>query len=226
MLVPGVGYVEVYLVRHYLDAVAEADLAHAGELLARPDSARGVLRAAKYVELDLLLLYLSLHVLEVEDVLAALLDKLAAHQAAAVLLYGAVKRRVRGEIEQYAVPRLRQRAHAAADGEHEAVGLEQPLRLNVPAVAALHPRDYLALEALGRSGVAEGARGDVALERCGYLGREGELHLRDAEVYGVRRALPKFSKAPPHGSAAANAGCRVVKSYAIPVSPIRIFISR
>ena len=76
--------------------------------------------------------------------------------------------------------------HAAADGEHEAVGLEQPLRLNVPAVAALHPRDYLALEALGRSGVAEGARGDVALERCGYLGREGELHLRDAEVYGVQ----------------------------------------
>ena len=69
----------MYLVRHYLDAVAEADLAHAGEFLARPDSARGVLRAAKYVELDLLSLYLPLHVLEVEDVLAAALHELAAH---------------------------------------------------------------------------------------------------------------------------------------------------
>ena len=92
-----------------------------------------------------------LHVLEVEDVSALQLQKVAADKAASVLLYCAVKRRIGGVIEQYAVPWLRQRAHAAADCQHKAVGLEEPLRLYPPAVAARHPGAYLTLQALRRS---------------------------------------------------------------------------
>lgn len=79
------------------------------------------------------------------------LQKVAADKAASVLLYCAVKRRIGGVIEQYAVPWLRQRAHAAADCQHQAVGLEEPLRLYPPAVAARHPGAYLTLQALRRS---------------------------------------------------------------------------
>ena len=148
---PRVADVEVYLVGHDLYAVPEAHFAHALQLVARPDAAGRVLRTAQYVQLDVFLRDLPLHVLEVEDVSALQLQKVAADKAASVLLYCAVKRRIGGVIEQYAVPWLRQRAHAAADCQHQAVGLEEPLRLYPPAVAARHPGAYLTLQALRRS---------------------------------------------------------------------------
>src|SRR5699024_10188774 len=122
---------------------------------ARPDPARRVLRAAQDEELDFLGHYLALHVLEVHVPTALRLDEVGAHEAASVLLDCPVDWRIAREVQEHGVARLRQCSDAAADAQDQAVGLVQPFCIYLPAVAAAHPVLYLALEALGRAGIAQ-----------------------------------------------------------------------
>ena len=161
--------------------VLEADGGDAQQLLARPDAAGRIVRAAEQEELDIIFDNLIFKVRKVNLVVAVLEDKRAVDELAAVLADDLAERIVDGLLQEDGIAGLREAAHGCGQREDDARRDGQGLRRGRPAVVLCHPVDDGLLVRFLRIGVAEDAVLDAARELRDDGLRRGKVHVGDPE---------------------------------------------
>ena len=175
------------------DAVAAADIPQAPQLFPRPDTAYGVVGAAQQVQLDVVVHDFPFHVVEIDFVPAVPQDQVAGYAAPVVredvLAEGVVDRLV----DQDRVAGVRKGADRGGQGEDDAWRLDEPGRVEVPAV--LRPEPVFQDGAVpGRVGFAVPVDGMFEAAAQGFRNgrRYGKIHIGHPEGQHVFRIAAPF----------------------------------
>ena len=207
VLVSGHDEVEMDLVAHDQNIVMRADLADLRKLRPAPHAPGGVVRAAQDEHLVFRFGAERFKTVEIDRVVFVVVQKRALDVDAAVLLDRKAERSVNRRHRDDAVARLRVGEHRGEQGGDDAACQNDFLRLDVPAVAVLHPAAHGVVIRFRRRGVAENVRVEVIFQALDDFRRIFQFHVRDRKRGDVRRGVRVvFEHLLPFDRTAVSAG--------------------
>ena len=196
------------LVGEEQNAVAGADIRHPAELLLRPYPSRGVVGGAEEEQLGVGAGTQGLQRLEIQGIALFPAQQRIGKGRPARGLEDAEEGGIGGGLEDDALSRLGKGLHSLSHGVDHAEGVDNPARLDLPAVAAAHPSRHSGAIRLIHGGVAVDAELGGLPQGGDDLRRGYQVHVRDGkgDDVGVGDACPL--QRLPLGGADASPGAK------------------
>lgn len=159
-------------------AMTDADVAHAAQLIKSPDAARGVMRVAEQENLSVWEGSFSLKVVPVNDIAVVSADELILNQMALAVIDAREETVVGRSLHQDAATILTLKAlNDGGHGWNDTNGVDDPVGLDMPIIAAGVPIGYGVIETLWHTGVAVDVMIDASLYCLDNLRGYTEIHV-------------------------------------------------